>query len=189
MKRFAIVLAVLVMAGCLAACSSSQSQKGDAGKQQIPNPMEASTMQGLVDATGISLPAPEGATDVQYYVIKTENPIAEMRFTLDGKKVNLRAQATSFTDLAIDMEKAKSEQAAYADIDISGLNYKWETIGTQLVKDRSAICFVAGKTGFIAWIDAAPGILYNLSMEDGATPETLVQMAEATFAPVQGGVQ
>ena len=145
-------------------------------------------MQGVAEATGISLPAPEGATDVQYFIIKTEKPIAEMRFTLDGKKANLRAQATSLTDLAIDTEKAKSDQATYADIDISGMNYKWESIGTQIVKDRSAICFVSGKAGFIAWIDAAPGIVYNLSMDDGATFETLVKMAEASFTPVQGNV-
>ena len=93
MKRFAIVLAVLMMAGCLASCSSSQGQK--TGGQQIPNPMEASSAQGIIDATGIALPAPEGATDVQYFVYKTEKPIAEMRFTLDGKKAFLRAQMTN----------------------------------------------------------------------------------------------
>ena len=187
MKRFAIVLAVLMMAGCLASCSSSQGQK--TGGQQIPNPMEASSAQGIIDATGIALPAPEGATDVQYFVYKTEKPIAEMRFTLDGKKAFLRAQMTNLTDLSIDMEKAKSDQASYADINISGLNYKWEAIGTQIVKDRAAICFVSGKTGFVTWIDAVPGILYNLGMEDGATYETLVQMADASFVPVQGDVK
>ena len=189
MKRFAIVLVALMVVGCLAACSSSQSQKSDSGKQQIPNPMEESTMEGVAQATGISLPAPEGATDVKYFIYKLDNPIAEMRFTLDGKQANLRAQATSLTDLAIDTSKAKSDQATYADIDISGMNYTWESIGTQIVKDRSALCFVAGKVGFIAWIDAAPGILYNLSMDDGASSETLVQMAEAAFVPVQGDVK
>ncbi|MDO5117003.1 MAG: hypothetical protein Q4D34_00715 [Eggerthellaceae bacterium] len=187
MKRLAFVLAALMITCCLAACSSSQGQK-TGGSQQIANPMEESTQQGIVEATGIDLPAPEGATDVKYFIYKVENPIAEMRFTLDGKQANLRAQATSLTDLAIDTSKAKSDQATYADIDISGMNYTWDTIGTQIVKDRSALCFVAGKVGFIAWIDAVPGILYNLSMDDGASFETLVQMADASFVPLQGDV-
>lgn len=184
MKRFVIVLTAIMMVFVLAACSSSQSQK--TGGQQVANPMEESTQQGIADATGINLPAPEGATDVKYFIYKTENPVAEMRFTLDGKSANLRAQATSLTDLSIDASKAKSDQATYADIDISGMNYKWEAIGTQIVKDRSAVCFVSDKVGFIAWIDAVPGLLYNLSMEEGATSETLVQMANAAFVPVQG---
>ena len=187
MKRFVIALTAIMMVFVLAACSSSQGQK--TGGQQIANPMEESTQQGLVDATGIDLPAPEGATDVKYFLYKVENPIAEMRFTLNGKKANLRAQATSLTDLSIDTTKAKSDQATYADFDISGMNYKWEAIGTQIVKDRPAICFVADKVGFIAWVDAVPGILYNLSMDEGATSETLTQMAEAAFAPVQGDAE
>ena len=45
-----------------------------------------------------------------------------------------------------------------------------------------------GASGKILWLDFAPGLLYSLSMESGASEEALLGMAETLFTPVQGDV-
>ena len=207
MKRLLALMMTAVICTGLVACSSGKSpdkpasteaaQEADTGDENVgmPNPMKEVTEQELMDQTGIDLPAPDGATDVKYYVIDAdEYTISQMDFTLDGKAYTLRACSTGMTELGIDAGiDAKPEELAGFDFDkgnISGLYYEWTSMGTYLVKDRSALFNIADKegVGYIAWVDPAPGILYNLIMEEDAEGKLLTETAEKVFVPVQGDV-
>ena len=166
--------------------------EGEEGETGIANPMTEVTQQELVDQTGIDLPAPKGATDVTYFVVDTDElTIAQMDFTLDGQPYELRAASTGMTELnpvqtgedEMDIEGFDFEAG-----NISGLYYEWTTAGTDLVADRSGIFQIADKedVGYIAWLDVAPGILYNLSMTGNVTHEALLETAEKVFVPMQG---
>ena len=45
-----------------------------------------------------------------------------------------------------------------------------------------------GGTGKILWLDLAPGLVYSLSVENGASEAVLLGMAETLFTPVQDDV-
>ena len=164
----------------------------EGGEVGIANPMTEVTEQEMVDQTGIDLPAPKEATDVTYFVVDTdEYTIAQMDFTLDGQPYELRAASTGMTELdaaqtgenEMDLEGFNFDAG-----DISGLYYEWTTAGTDLVADRSGIFRIADKedVGCIAWLDVAPGILYNLTMTSNASHEALKETAEKVFVPMQG---
>lgn len=178
----------LVLAMGLCACSAEKPSASESS--QAVSTMVESTYEGVLQATGIDLPAPQDAEDVQYFYYKEKSPIAEMRFTLDGKEAYLRAQSTELTAFPYEGDELVKAVAEGKDLqngtDISGMYYKWDTFTSQDVRYCNAQCFRAGDTGYIAWIDAAPGYLYNLMMRSGATDETLVKMAEAVFVPAQG---
>ena len=191
MKRgmVAVVAGVaLVLSLGLCACSA-QKPDSSSGTQAVSTMVE-STYEGVLQATNIDLPAPKDATNVQYFYYKEKNPIAEMRFTLDGKEACLRAQSTALTAFPYEgdaLVKAVAEGKNLENgTDISGMYYKWDTFSSQDVQYCNAQCFRAGDVGYIAWIDVVPGYLYNLMMQSGATDETLVKMAEAAFTPMQG---
>ena len=181
--------AVLSFAGC--------AQEENA---QIANPITESTYEGVIEATGISMPAPEGATDVAYTLIDMgEDPqIAQMNFILDGESLCLRVQPTSTlsTDLNMAVETEGSTEVSFKLpeellplCDISGLNYDWTGAAQQDVQGRTAVSFTTNDgVGFIAWVDDVTGMLYNLSMGENADDATLVDFANAVFVPMQGEV-
>ena len=181
-----------VINGIYNALGGEVEGEADEGEEEIVNPMTEVTQQELVERTGIDLPAPEGATDVTYFVVDTdEYTIAQMDFTLDGQPYELRAAATGMTEL--DPAKTGEDEMDLIGFDfdagdISGLYYEWTTAGTDLVADRSGLYRIADKddVGYIAWLDVAPGILYNLSMTSNASHEALLETAEKVFVPVQG---
>ena len=166
--------------------------EGEEGEAGMVNPMTEVTRQELMDQTGIDLPTPEGATDVTYFVVDTDEfTIAQMDFTLDGQPYELRAASTGMTELSpvqTGEDEMDIEGIDFDTGDISGLYYEWTTAGTDLVADRSGIFRIADKedVGYIAWLDAAPGILYNLSMTSNVSHEALKETAEKVFVPMQG---
>ena len=166
--------------------------EGEGEETGMVNPMTEVTQEELVQQTGIDLPAPEGATDVEYFVVDTDElTIAQMDFTLDGQTFELRAASTGMTDLSVggSMEEGPDLEGFNSDEgNISGLYYEWTTAGTDLIADRSAQYKIADKedVGYIAWVDAVPGILYNLSMMNDVTHDALRETAEKVFVPVQG---
>ena len=172
MKRSLIVMLALA-ALLLSACGSPAPKETQAPSAGVPNPIHETDEAGLAAATGISLPAPKDAADVSwsYIELKEEAPIAQMSFTLDGKKAFLRAQATGRTDSAAD---------------ISGLYYDWNTTAEAEVAYCKAQVFTNGTAGYIAWLDVAPGVQYNLGMTEGASADDLVKLANAAFVPLQG---
>lgn len=197
-KILALTLTIAMCMG-LAACSGTANKPAEdtaaAEETGMVNPMTEVTYEEMISRTGIDLPAPEGASDVVYYVVETdEYTISQMDFTLDGNSFTLRACSTGMTELdaAVTGESETDLQGIdFALGDISGLYYDWTTSGTDLVKDRSAIFNINDKegAGYIAWLDAAPGILYNLIMTENADHELLTKTAEKVFVPVQGDAQ
>ena len=123
-KRLFLILCITALALSLAACSSpapapvgtpapavAETPAPTETPVALPNPIHETDAKGLVQATGIPLPAPRGAEDVRYCWIELVNdaPIAQMEFTLDGARAFLCAQPT----------------AGFEPEDISGLYFDW----------------------------------------------------------------
>ncbi|MBQ7536077.1 MAG: hypothetical protein IJT43_10750 [Stomatobaculum sp.] len=190
-------MCVVLAAACLAAGSSAcgKVKKLDAPVESTASATEDAlhniTRQEMAEKTGIDLPAPEGAENVSYHVLmaSSETPVAEMDFTLDGHTAYLRAQATDWVPASPGMDAKVEELSSLMDTDhydISGLYYKWTAMGTADIEGRSGMYCMDKDVGFVAWIDTAPGILYNLCMKKGAEQEVLMTLAEAAFVPLQG---
>ena len=174
LKRSLIILTMLA-ALLLSACGGSAPEVSGEPAVGIPNPIHETDEAGLAEATGISLPAPEFASDVSwsYIDLTGEPPIAQMNFTLGGKQALLRAQATEKTDV--------SELS-----DISGLYYDWNTSAEDEVAYCRAMIHTNGEAGYITWLDVVPGVQYCLGMTEGADVLELVRLANAVFVPLQG---
>ena len=174
MKRTLIVLTILA-ALLLSACGGAAPEVTAEPAAGIPNPIHETDEAGLAEATGISLPAPEQASDVNWSYIELtgEPPIAQMNFSLDGKRALLRAQATDKTDV--------SELS-----DISGLYYDWKMSAEDEVAYCRAMIHTNGEAGYITWLDVVPGVQYCLGMTEGASVQELVSLANAVFVPLQG---
>lgn len=151
----------------------------------MANPVQQMSESDMTQATGIDLPLPKEATDVTYSVINAgDQKIAQADFTLNGKKMYLRAVFTQLTKIVPDANDKEFDPSVG---DMSGLNYTWDAGGTNLVQNREAIVNVTKKgQGYIAWLDVVPGILYNLCMTEGADMDTLVNTANEIFVPMQG---
>lgn len=186
MKRMLALLLAAAMVMALNACGADTEQEtGDSvqtentqsadmqtGITQAVDPLRSVTAEALAEQTGIVLTAPVGAEQVNYSVITVggETPIAQMDLTWDGKEGFLRAQSTDLLDPG----------------DISGLYYTWDTITQEQVGYCDALLCLTDGVGYIAWVDPAAGILYNLGMTGGADAETLLQLANAVFDLAQG---
>ncbi len=179
-KCIALIIALalcIILSGCTEPVG--QAQEGPVFEQDsqlnIINPIKQMSRQELVESCGINLGEPEGAKELEYSLIrlKDQKPIAQLRFTLDGHELCLRAQVVDTTSAAGD---------------ISGLYYEWDVEQHVFVSMNYAVACLKDDLGYIKWIDMAPGIQYSLSMTEGADVDSLVSMAEAVFHPVQGDV-
>lgn len=192
MKRYTSKALVFAMMATLAvgaaACStktiSAPENVTTESSAQMANPVLACTPEDIGAEFGITFRAPDGATDVRYSIIGSgDEAIAQMDFTLDGKAMCLRAKRTDITNIN---EAANSEDASKS-ADISGLFYDWTYIGVDQVYDYPAVVRISDeKAGYIGWLDVVPGILYNLSMTEEATPEDLAKYANMAFVPYDG---
>lgn len=86
-------ISMVVMAGCSSADSSGNQKEESAGSEEIANPWTESDQQGVAEATGFDMTAPDGATDVVYSYMAEES-LAQMSYELDGASWIYRAQAT-----------------------------------------------------------------------------------------------
>lgn len=137
----------------------------------MPNPLRESSVKEILKEIGVRLPAPEFANSASWFVIKGEPVIGELRFTVYGKNYNYRvASMSSFSD-------------------ISGMYYQWTDSAVASVGYNSAaVSFIKGEQGIIQWYDAAPGLMYSLSVDSGADAKALTEMAGSIYTPVQGDV-
>ncbi len=200
-KKLLAILCAAALVLAVSACGAQPNGPGgdvppDNGSVDGPGGVEDAlrnvTEQELVEATGIDLPAPAGATDVVYNVLlaSTDNPIAEMECNLDGKAICLRAQATDMLPPEQPgIDASLEELDAFMnpdDYNISGLYYDWEAMGTADIDGRSGMYCICKEASFIAWLDVVPGVLYNLSLKENSDAGTLTTLAETVFVPLQG---
>ncbi len=153
-----------------AASKESETEEKNAG---VSNPWVDTDKDGLAEATGIELSAPDGATNVLYSYMKEDN-LAQVSYELDSAKWVYRAQsADELTD-------------------ISGLNYKGMTEEKGTVSNRDAIYYSHAaeddedSVQMVNWYDVVTGITYSLS----ATGKDLDGMdiqayAEAVYVSLQ----
>lgn len=185
MKKLLAVLMVAMMAMLAVACAKKDANepgevistdaptKGAEEKGEMvgmANPMVETDAKGVMDKTGLEFKIPEGASDVQYFVINNE--LAEARFKLDGVEYTARMQPTGeFTD-------------------ISGYYYEWDSQEDAKVGGLDAK--MMRKNGdptidVILWFDAVPGVMYSLSAQakdlDGFD---ISAVAEQMYVPMQG---
>ena len=131
------------------------------------------TAQEILQTLGFDLSvAPEGAEDVHYAMRTMEElSVAEIRFTLDGVQYVYRMAGS----------------ARFADL--SGIDAPYETeTDTELGWCQAKLLYTDGGAGKILWYDVAPGVLYSLSMDTGASEEALQDMALALYTPLQDDV-
>lgn len=168
LKRSLVVLFLVMISIVFVACSVDEAETPQA---QMPNPVQESSADEIMEELGFSLLTPYGAEDIAYSIIdmSDEGKMAQVDFTLDGIGYTYRAMAAAeWTD-------------------ISGMYFEWtEEVETD-VSYNSGKTFIAEdgdtKVGVILWYDTVPGIQYSLSMDSDADYTVLWFMAEQLFQP------
>ena len=207
-KMLLLVMLMGVFALAMCACGNSSDNtsddNGNGGTTGVANPFHETDAAGLVEATGISLEAPEGATDVLYQYcegIDGSGKFAEVDFTLDGNEFCYRAQLTDVTSITVGADVAEGDEGMDAVEDLTtslkecinigaalaGMYYDWKACGTTVISNREAVFGLnEGGPGFVAWLDVVPGCLYSLSVDKNATQDLLQTTAEKIFVEMQG---
>ena len=145
----------------------------------LPNPWEDMNAQALQEASGLTFGVPEGAENVIYRFLRSEN-LAEMQFTLGSDAFCARIMPAA-------LEKDEL-------LDISGLYFEWENEEAVSIGSCHGAVSQAqnGGEGWVErclWYDLAPGLMYSLSVytsdPDGLD---LTAVAEQVYIPAQGNV-
>lgn len=164
MKKFFTLLLSLLMVLSFGACAAKDGET-------LPNPITDSTAEEILETLGIAFSLPEGASDAAYSIIgaEGENPIAQVKFTLDGKEINCRIQPA---------------EELY---DNTGMYYEWETTEENAMVGTcpAILSWNEGAEGICYWYDEAAGLLYSVSVTEGASPEYLTKLAEMLYLPLQ----
>ena len=132
------------------------------------------TASQILRATGLNVAvAPADARNITYNAFLLEGlTVAETTFELDGITYAYRMAATM--ELGEDFA------------DISGIDSPFaESIEGQVLWCRAKLRFDRGGRGKVVWFDVVPGILYSLSMDDGASEAALLDLATELFVPAQ----
>lgn len=178
---------VLSMCFALAACGAKPQTTPDASASSsaeesagVVNPVRDVTAEEQVEQTNVILQAPEGAADLIYSVIDSDDPnapIAELDFTLDGQQYFYRGQAKDGGDAET----------------LAGMYYDWtETIEDLTVDYCPAAAYaVTGEeeAAVLVWHDIVPGVSYTLAAIDTSDTDTLLNIANAVFVPMQGDAE
>lgn len=196
MKKIIAILLAMVMVFAMCACAKEEPEDTTG----VANPVHQCTKEEMLEATGMDIDAPEGATEVEYSYIDTDSdPIAQVEFELNDEEFCYRAQSTAVTSLVESFEQDENiEEGALQDAlnkgvatgaALAGLNYEWSAAASvDAPAGREGVYALNGDDeGFIAWLDVVPGVLYSLAMDD-ATIDGLLDTAELVFVPMQGEV-
>lgn len=135
------------------------------------------TAQSIVEILGYDIAvAPENAENVLYNAFELDGlTVGETVFTLDGVSYSYRMAAT----WAVEEDFA----------DISGLEEEFQNqTASEIMWCPARLSFDEGGAGKVVWFDVAPGLLYSLSMDQDASEETLLTLANQLFSPAQGDV-
>lgn len=143
-KIISFVLAAIMLLCAAAFAEGTVSGGGFAG---MPNPMVETDAAG-VQAFGIPYSLPEGAENVQYFIIADE--MVDIRFTLGNREYTVRmAPMNEFTDIS-----GYCYDGEETDVEVRGIAGKLETI---LLDD--------GDVQIVEFYDAVPGIMYSVSVK------------------------
>lgn len=149
-------------------------------KDEVTNPWVDSDEQGVMEAIGFDMKAPQDATDVRYSYMK-ESQIAQMTYEKDQISWVYRMKATPEL------------------VDISGMNYEWSLVDNGTVGGRNAVYYsfstATEKTEYIDstntvqvvnWYDDLIGVSYSLSASGKDLNGMDIQVyAEELYAPLQ----
>ncbi len=175
---FLVLSLTVISAMLLAGCSSKPDQESptDEQKQEIANPWTGSDEQGVAEATGFDMAAPDGATDISYSYM-AEGAMAQMTYALDGASWTYRIQtADEMTD-------------------ISGMTYEWTEKTEGSVSGREAVYCAydasssntADTVRLVNWYDAVTGVTYSLAAAGKDLSDAEMQAyAESLYGPLQG---
>lgn len=197
MKIRNILITMLIAVFAFATCSCGAGN--ETAEENVANPfVEVESSDALCEATGMSLDAPEGASDAVYSYCKNDDEsisFAQVTFKYDGDNYCYRCQDSGdLTSLEPDMDGKIGDDLAAEVSDpveigaaLAGLNYKWKAAGGTDIGERYAVYALnKGDAGFVAWLDVAPGFLYSLGMDDHADQPKLIDTANLVFVSMQG---
>ena len=143
--------------------------------------MLLSTAHEIMNTLGLSMNvAPDGAENILYYTVSVEGSAGEplqaagTSFQLDGLRYDYRTASTGMFEV---QDLSGQKDAAYE-------NQSQAELGWCMAD----LYWNEGGTGKILWLDLAPGLVYSLSVENGASEAVLLGMAETLFTPVQDDV-
>ena len=134
-----------------------------------------STAGDILNTLGYNLDvAPDGAKELVFRKLTQDGlSVGETTFILDGVLYAYRVAATNVIE------------EHFADISGMEKNFPEETTA-EIGWCSARVSFNADGSGKVVWFDAAPGLLYSLYMETGASEEALLAMANRLYDPAQG---
>ena len=162
----------------ICSCTSKKSFTTGANQQAIvsmPNPIRESTQAEILEALGVVCAVPEHASDIGYAIIADKT--AQINFMWRNARCTCRVQPSSELELK----------------DISGFYYTWKNeidaqVGCNDAKVKWTTDENGESVGICIWWDAAPGIMYSVSMKKNASKENLLELANAVYIQMQGDV-
>ncbi len=176
-KLFSVLTVMALSAALLTGCGSVSQQEDtiDPQEQEIANPWTDSDEQGVAEATGFDMAAPDGASEVAYSYM-AEGALAQMCYELDGAHWVYRMQATD------------------ALTDISGMEFQWmsEEEGNVSWMAANYYAYVsedgsADSVQLVNWYDAVTGVTYSLSASGEDLDGMDIQViAENLYVSLQG---
>ena len=156
-----LVLALALLAGCGAQKEPAAAPTAEGPAVGLPNPVRSSSSEEIAARFGVEMKAPDGAEELSWVVIEGDMPLAQLGFSLGGIAYNYRvAKAEAYTD-------------------ISGMYYEWREQSAE--EGGGSIRLIPGEAGVYDRFDAEEGLVYSLSMGNGASPETACAAELADF--------
>ena len=133
-----------------------------------------STAGDILNTLGYDLDvAPAGAKELVFRKVTQEGlSVGETTFLLDGIFYAYRVAATN------------EVEENFADISGIERDFAEKTIG-EVGWCSARLSFNETADGKIVWFDPAPGLLYSLYMETGASESALLDMAALLYDPAQ----
>lgn len=153
------------------------SGSGEAGESTL-----LTTARQIMNRLGYDMDvAPQNAKNIMYITFALDPgdgtealETAETSFTVDGIRYAYRTAGTGQVVLQ----------------DISGMeDQDYENHSSVELGWCAAEAFwTEGGAGKLIWLDLAPGLVYSLTMDTGASKDALTEMAETLYTPAQGDV-
>lgn len=131
------------------------------------------TAFAMMDAQSYTVPtAPAGAETLGYDLLEWDvTTVTEVTFALEGRTWHYRMAATYDVSETIP--------------DISGYNGGRSQAQSTVRWCPALLRWDEGGAGCIRWKDVAPGLVYSLTVDSGASEDVLAETAAAVFQPAQ----